>query len=252
METKFKYGDAVCSRTFTGGILLLMSIALLMVLVGCGGGSAAPEDTEGKLQPPLTSNQASGKNCDDIAIQFEKAGFENVTTEGLGDLKTGWLHDEKEVEEVSIDGETRYKANEWFATGARVVIRYHSYPEKEEPAASESEGSDSGAAAQEKVESAPEAVEAAADGDGGVSPDVKEALDSYEAVMDEYVDFMQKYKDSGYSASMMADYTSMLQKYTEFSAKIDAMDAENMSDADYAYYVEVTSRVAQKLLQVAS
>ena len=84
---------------------------------------------------------------------------------------------------------------------------------------------------------------------GEVSPDVKEALDSYEAVMDDYVAFMKKYKDSGYSASMLSDYTDMMQKYTEFSEKINAMDTNSMSNADYAYYIEVTSRVSQKLLE---
>ncbi|MDO4891504.1 MAG: hypothetical protein Q3963_09065, partial [Coriobacteriaceae bacterium] len=83
---------------------------------------------------------------------------------------------------------------------------------------------------------------------GEVSADVKETLDSYEAVMDEYVDFMQRYKDSGYSASMLSEYTDMLQKYNDFSEKINAMDTSNMSNADYAYYIEVTSRVSQKLL----
>ena len=90
------------------------------------------------------------------------------------------------------------------------------------------------------------------DGESGeVSADVKEALDSYEAVMDEYVSFMQKYKDSGYSADMLSDYTAMLQKYTEFSEKINAMDTSSMSSADYAYYIEVTGRVSQKLMEVA-
>lgn len=95
-------------------------------------------------------------------------------------------------------------------------------------------------------EPAPEAPVSA----DGVSPEVKEALDSYEAVMDEYVAFMHKYQESGYSASMLSDYLSMLDKYNEFSAKIQAMDTENMTDADYSYYIEVTSRVAQKLREV--
>lgn len=103
----------------------------------------------------------------------------------------------------------------------------------------ESKGAASSSAAAEEKEAADS---------GEVSADVKEALDSYEAVMDEYVDFMQRYKDSGYSASMLSDYTDMLQKYNDFSEKINAMDTGNMSNADYAYYIEVTSRVSQKLL----
>ena len=87
--------------------------------------------------------------------------------------------------------------------------------------------------------------DAAAD---GVSPDLKETLDSYEAFMDEYVEFMQKYKDSGDTASMLQDYTDFLQKYTDFTQKIGQLDTSAMSDADLAYYMEVTNRVSQKLL----
>ena len=85
----------------------------------------------------------------------------------------------------------------------------------------------------------------------GVSPDLKEALDSYEAFVDEYIEFMQKYKNSNDMTSMMSDYLSYMQKYSELVAKIDAMDTKNMSTADAAYYLEVTSRVSQKLLNAA-
>ena len=85
----------------------------------------------------------------------------------------------------------------------------------------------------------------------GVSPSLKEALDSYEAFMDEYIEFMQKYKDSGDTASMMNDYLSYLQKYSDLVGKINAMDTKNMSNADAAYYLEVTARVSQKLLNAA-
>ena len=82
----------------------------------------------------------------------------------------------------------------------------------------------------------------------GVSPDVREALDSYEAFIDEYIDFMQRYKDSGNTTAMLNDYLSYLQRYSDFVAKVDAMKTDNMSNADLAYYLEVTARVSQKLL----
>ena len=50
---------------------------------------------------------------------------------------------------------------------------------------------------------------------------------------------------------MMVDYLNYLQKYTDFAAKIEKMDTNSMSSADYAYYIEVTSRVAQKLINVS-
>lgn len=94
----------------------------------------------------------------------------------------------------------------------------------------------------------PEATES---GDGAVSVDLKEWLDSYEAFMDEYVEFMQRYKDSGNATSMMTDYLNYLQRYSDFISKTDALDTDDMSAADYAYYLEVTTRVSKKLLEAA-
>ena len=87
--------------------------------------------------------------------------------------------------------------------------------------------------------------------EGGVSADVKEALDSYEAFIDEYVAFMQRFGETDDTTAMMLDYADFLSRYADFSQKIDAMDTDDMSEADYAYYLEVTSRCAQKLLEAS-
>ena len=50
---------------------------------------------------------------------------------------------------------------------------------------------------------------------------------------------------------MMGDYTRILTSYTEFAAKMDAFDENELTNAELAYYIEVTSRVSQKLLLVA-
>ena len=86
-----------------------------------------------------------------------------------------------------------------------------------------------------------------------IRPEVKEFLDAYEAYMDEYVEFMQRYSnaDPGDMAAMMADYYAMMSRYAEFSKKIDALDESELTNAELAYYLEVTNRVNQKLLAVA-
>ena len=66
----------------------------------------------------------------------------------------------------------------------------------------------------------------------GVDPDLKAFLDSYEAFIDEYVDFMHKYmKDPMNALSMMTEYN-------------------DMSTADSAYYLEVTTRCTMKMMEI--
>ena len=77
-------------------------------------------------------------------------------------------------------------------------------------------------------------------------------MDSYEAFMNEYVDFMQKYKDGGQPVSMLADYMDMLQKQQEMTNDFNNYDQSQLSDEELQYYLEVQNRVNQKLLSVAT
>jgi hypothetical protein len=83
----------------------------------------------------------------------------------------------------------------------------------------------------------------------GVDPDLKAFLDEYEEFMNQYIDFMVKYESSDDTVSMLLDYTKMLQEYAEFADKLDKYDSNEMSAADAAYYLEVTSRVSAKMVK---
>lgn len=82
-----------------------------------------------------------------------------------------------------------------------------------------------------------------------VTPELKAFLDEYEAFFDEYIEFMKKYNNSDDSLSLMADYLQILEKYTSFTEAVEKYDSDEMSDADRAYYIEVTTRVSKKLLE---
>lgn len=86
--------------------------------------------------------------------------------------------------------------------------------------------------------------------DGEASADFKETMDEYEEFMNDYVDFMKKYENSDDTASMLADYGEMMSQYAEFTEKIDAINEDELSSSDYAYYMEVTGRVNQKLAEL--
>ena len=82
----------------------------------------------------------------------------------------------------------------------------------------------------------------------GVTPEFKEAMDSYEEFFDEYIEVMKNYQED--PVGYLADYTKFMAQYTETMQKLEDMDTEEMSDADAAYYLEVMNRINQKLLEV--
>lgn len=80
-----------------------------------------------------------------------------------------------------------------------------------------------------------------------IRPDVKEAIDSYEAVMDEYIAFMEKYESSDDTVGMMVQYYEILKKMNDMSEKFDALGDKELTDAEALYYYEVSVRVSKKL-----
>lgn len=93
------------------------------------------------------------------------------------------------------------------------------------------------------------ASEAPAD---GLRPEFQEAMDSYETFMEEYCAFMEKYSESdGGAPSLLADYASFLSRYAEMTDAFAQWEEEEMNDAELAYYLEVQTRVSQKLLETA-
>lgn len=82
------------------------------------------------------------------------------------------------------------------------------------------------------------------------SGDFKTTMDNYEAFIDEYVAFMTTYQNSDDTIGMLADYADMVQRYTELSAEIAALDDGTLGADDLAYYTEVTTRCVQKLASV--
>ena len=85
----------------------------------------------------------------------------------------------------------------------------------------------------------------------GMRKDFKDAMDSYEAFIDEYVAFMKKYSDNPSDVSLLADYTKYMSKYADMVEKFDKWESEDLNDAELAYYIDVQARVSKKLLDVA-
>jgi hypothetical protein len=75
-------------------------------------------------------------------------------------------------------------------------------------------------------------------------------MDSYEKFMDEYCSFMKKYtKSNGTDMSLLADYSKYMSKYSDMVTKFENWKSKT-NDAELKYYLQVQTRVNQKLLEV--
>ena len=74
----------------------------------------------------VSSRSYSGQNNDVALSDFENAGFTNIEMHGLGDLVTGWINHDGEIDSVTIEGDS-FIEGEQFAQDAHVVITYHSF-----------------------------------------------------------------------------------------------------------------------------
>jgi hypothetical protein len=82
----------------------------------------------------------------------------------------------------------------------------------------------------------------------GVDPVFKATMDSYEAFIDEYVDFMSSFDANSSGAGVMLDYARLMNRYAETMSELTALhEDDDMSSEDLAYFLEVYSRIVVKL-----
>ena len=96
-----------------------------------------------------------------------------------------------------------------------------------------------------KEENAPENAQ-----DQLIRPEIKEAIDSYEAFVDEYCAFMTEYTIS--DLTKLGTYNELLKKEVEMSKNFEALENENLTEEEAIYYADVSLQCSQKMLDVAS
>ncbi len=98
-----------------------------------------------------------------------------------------------------------------------------------------------------EAEVQPEMQVPADSGIPGVSAEFKNIMDEYEAFFDDYVEFMQMYKESN-DVALMGKYAEMMNQAVVSMQALENMDTETMTKEEQAYYIEVMSRISQKML----
>ena len=85
-----------------------------------------------------------------------------------------------------------------------------------------------------------------------IRPEFKEAMDSYEAFFDEYIDFMNRYKENPTNTELLMQSADMLTKEAKMLKEFDDWEKSgDMTTAETAYYLEVHARIYEKLATVA-
>lgn len=137
--------------------ILLGIIAIFsLFLIACGSDSSEEEDN-GMIEIPFSSSELEdGMQYTDAEEQFKNAGFTNIKLEKIEDLVTGWLTDDGEIEEISVNGDTEFSEGDEVEPDSNVVIRYHTFPEEDadneqEESANNSDGHDTTEGSEEVI-----------------------------------------------------------------------------------------------------
>lgn len=117
-------------------ISVLLTSIMVMLLVGCGGNS---KKHEGEAKTPSGSSTQKGKIYSDVVNDFKSKGFNNIKTEKIEDLITGWITKDGEVKEVSVGGDVNYSSDKWVAANTEVIVKYHTFKEENTESVKESE-----------------------------------------------------------------------------------------------------------------
>lgn len=108
---------------------------------------------------------------------------------------TGWLNDEGEVEEVSVDGDTVFSTDSRYLPDVEIVVSYHTFPGEEE-SSTEDENSNSESNENETSENTESTNEAPEE---NLTPENNEDLAAVLSATNEldpiYSEFAEKYKN---------------------------------------------------------
>jgi len=221
-------------------------------LTGCGKepSAASSSDIEKtteapkELTLPISSDEALKKNYEDLYYLFRDAGFKNADYDGLNDLTVSSDKLNGVTASVTVNGSESFQKGDKMMSDAKIVIVY--YTKSAQPATKTAPKTDS--KTESKSESKPESKSIA--DTGVVTPSFKEMMDSYEAFFDEYVAFMKKYKENPSDLELLGEYADNMSKYSDYLAKLSAVEQDDLSAADLAYYTEVYARIMKKMAEV--
>ena len=101
-------------------------------------------------------------------------------------------------------------------------------------------------------EEKPEDVQSSEELIDGMHSEIKQAMDDYETFMNSYVDFMKQFQANPTSLELMSKYAEFISNYDEAVEAMDKIGDSDLNNKELSYYLEVTTRIQQKLLEVTN
>ena len=205
---------------------------------------SAVNDSEIKMKDD--SNAFIGKNYKEVSQKLKSYGFKNVKLLAVESPGSFGVIDR--VKSVTINGKADFKSGDSFKSNSLVRIYYYD----EEPQTTALNKSVPTSTTTVKTNPTQNDNENTTTPPQGVTPEFKQLMDNYEAFFDEYIAFMEKLENDSDEddLSSLEDYFSMIEKESRIMSEMEAIDESELSDADAAYYLEVTMRIYQKLMKV--
>ena len=163
----------------------------------------------------------SGKDYEEVREIFEKQGFTNIKLEAIEDLITGWLTKDGEVEDVSVGGDVNYLSDKWYPKDTEVVIRYHTFPSKNDESENNQEkpGDDQNSGSNEE-----DIILTVAN-----CPELANILSTKAEYAQSYVDFANKYKGKTIQFNGRIDY---IVKHGNYDTRYDILVSAGDYDPD--------------------
>lgn len=121
-------------------VVSVFLMCVFFLFTACASGEV--DDHTGEAITPAISSEQKGRNYQDVIADFEENGFKNIRTETIEDLITGWITEDGEVEQVSVDGDTGYLSGIWYPDDVEVIITYHTFSSNESATGEPSESTD--------------------------------------------------------------------------------------------------------------
>ena len=111
-------------------------------------------------------------------------------------------------------------------------------------------GSDESTDVEETTQTTEAVTETTEESSDSSFEEFKKTMDDYEDFMNSYCDLMEEYNSD--PAGVMDEYLEMNQKYITVMEELDAIDEDELTDEELAYYLEVMNRINARLLEVAN